>query len=207
MATQQQTVIMLVDSDNAGFATDYQRGFWWAMHGKRESTGPLEDDYVIGNVATCVNNGWFDEQQRTVLFKHIGFTLGMIHGAVISPETNTLLPEATTLVTLHNIDFKRGYHAGREYYFLDAYPDEWRRTDRSVIHYLQDTLMELLQSRDPEEVWHYCLGCLIGKLSGQLFPCIPEEIHGWEQEHLALLGYEQHIVIVDRPFLHLAQEI
>lgn len=58
----------------------------------------------------------------------------------------------------------------------------------------------------PEEVWHYCIGCLIGELSEQIFPYTPEEIRGWEQEHLELVGYEQHIVIVDRPFLHQAQQ-
>ncbi|MHB8597335.1 MAG: hypothetical protein ACYDER_11055 [Ktedonobacteraceae bacterium] len=206
MATQRQTEIMLVDSKNAGFATNYQQGFWWAMHGKRESTGPLEDRYVIDNLTACVENGWFEEQYLAVLFKHIGFMLGMIHGGVISLETNTLLPDATTLVELHNTNFQRGYCAGREYYFLDADPDEWRRTDRSIIHYFQDTVMDLSQSSDLEEVWHYCIGCLIGELSGQVFPCTPEEIHGWEQEHLELLGYEQHIIIVDRPFLHQVKE-
>ncbi len=202
MAVREQLVIALVDSDNAEFATNYQRGFQWVMHGKRESAGPLEDQYILSNLTMCVENGWFDEQHQTMLFQHIGFMLGMVHGGVVSPETNTVLPDATTLVRLHNTQFQRGYHAGREYYFLDADPDEWRRTDRSAIHYLQDTLMDLQQSSDPEEVWHYCMGCLIGELSGQLFPCTQEEIRGWEQQHLELLGYEQHIVIVDRPFLH-----
>lgn len=153
-----------------------------------------------------MENGWFEEQHLTVLFQHVGFMLGTIHGGVISPETNTVLPEVTTLVTLHNTDFQ-GYDAGREYYFLDADPDEWRRTDRSVIHYFQDTLRDLSKNHKPEKVWDYCTGCLIGELSGQVFRCTQEEIHRWEQEHLELLGYPQHIVIVDRPFLHQTQTV
>lgn len=198
---------MLVDSETTEFAANYQRGFRWAMHGKQEKTGPLEDQYVIENLTAGREHGWFDEQQRPVLVQHIGFLLGMIHGGVISPETNTILSNATTLVMLHNTQFQRGYQAGREYYFLDANPDEWRRTDSSVISYLQDTLMDWSKNRDPEAVWHFCLGCLIGELSGQIFPCTQQEIHSWEQEHLDLFGYEQHIIIVDRPFLYQAQRV
>lgn len=176
-------------------------------YGERESSGLLEDWYFINNLMTCVRNGWFDGQHEIALYQHVGFTLGIVQGGVLSPQTGKLRPDATTLLKLHNTEFTRGYRAGREWYFLDASPDERRRTDSDIMHYLRDTIADLLHTSNGEVAWNYSVGCLIGELSGQLFPCTQQEIQEWEEAHRNLLEYEQHIVIVEHQFLHQSQQV
>lgn len=186
MEAQQLAVIALVDIDNVEFAKNYQLGLQYTMHWERESNGLIEDQYVISNLTMCVKNGWFDGQHQTTLYQHVGFTLGMVHGSIVSPHTGKLFPDATTLVKLHNTEFLRGYQAGREWYFLDTPPDERRRADTDIIRYLQEVAADLLHSKNGEVIWNFGIGCLIGELSGQLFPCTQEEIHAWEAEYIEL---------------------
>lgn len=199
MTGREQVVIALVNIDNVAFAKNYQRGLRWAMYGESESTGLIEDQYVINTLTMCVKNGWFDGQHEAILYQHIGFALGMVHGGIVSPQTGKLLLDTTTLVKLHNTQFLRGYRAGREWYFLDASPDERRRTDSDIVRYLQDVVTDLLHSRHNEASWNYSVGCLIGELSGQFFPCTQEEIHAWEVAHRELLTQEQQVVVSGCP--------
>ena len=53
-------------------------------------------------------------------FPHLGFYLGMAHGGVLNPQTGELQPHLTTLVTLSDPNFARGYRAVRVWFFYGA---------------------------------------------------------------------------------------
>jgi hypothetical protein len=65
-------------------------------------------------------------------FPHPGFYLGMVHGAVLGPQTGELRPDATTLVTLSDPYVTRGDRPGRVWFFYDAEANERRLTDSAL---------------------------------------------------------------------------
>ena len=64
----------------------------------------------------------------------------------------------------------RGYHVGREYYFIDAQPDERTLTDAGLLERLQELQRDSTAFHDEEATWYYAIGCILGELSRQLFP-------------------------------------
>jgi len=55
-------------------------------------------------------------------------------------------------------------------------------TDNYVVERFHELALDAPEWRDPEEVWQYTLACLMGELSGHLFPVTPEEQARWECE-------------------------
>ena len=43
--------------------------------------------------------------------------------------------------------------------------------------------------QDAEQTVRFCIGCILGELSGRLFPWTREEQHALEEESIRLLGY------------------
>lgn len=74
------------------------------------------------------------------------------------------------LASFCNDNAARGYNVGREYYFIDAQPDERMYTDMQLIERLQELERESVEFHEEENTWYYALGCILGELSGQLFP-------------------------------------
>jgi hypothetical protein len=151
------------------------------MYGERQETGPLPDSYLVNNLLWDTANSYFDGRHDHLL-PRIGFYIGMLHGSILSPQTEELRPDATSLATFQNQEAARGYRVGREYYFCEASPKETRITDESLIERLRELARESLEFCDEESTWYYSIGCLLGELSGQLFPASLAERQQWETE-------------------------
>jgi len=76
----------------------------------------------------------------------------------------------------------RGYQAGRHYFFYEADGDECTITDDQLIERFQEWTREASGWHDSEEVWFFTVGCLLGELSGHLFPQTEQERQQWQTE-------------------------
>ncbi len=93
--------------------------------------GPYDDQYLIVNLTSHIESGWYDDVSYGWL-PMLGFQLGMIHGGMIDPATHELRMSAS-LVILADPDFSKGYWVGRDYYFFEAPPEEQHPTDTWLI--------------------------------------------------------------------------
>lgn len=55
-------------------------------------------------------------------------------------------------------------------------------SDDQVIERLRDLTKDAPNWHDPEVVWFFTVGCLLGELSGQPFPLTEQERRQWEAE-------------------------
>lgn len=107
MARHIPHVTPLIDIRNTDFGKAYEQGLWWSMFGGREGDGLLDDRYLVDNLKTFAAHGWFTGEPHSWL-SHIGFLIGMLHGAVLVPRTGDLRPGVTTLVIFTSKDCRRG---------------------------------------------------------------------------------------------------
>lgn len=75
-----------------------------------------------------------------------------------------------TLIVLTDPDFTKGYHVGRDYYFVEAPLEGRHLTDRLFNEAISSWALDYSTWHEPEETLRYCLGCRIGELSGALLP-------------------------------------
>jgi hypothetical protein len=181
MATTKRDVIPILDIESAEFADQYQLGAWWARYGDEQGHGPQPDTYFITKVTTLIENGHLNNLQ-SAWFPNLGFFLGMIHGGVLSTQTSELRPNVTTLARLTNPHFTRGYRAGRVWFFYESDPNKNRLTDTSLMQRLHELATERFEYRDRESTINFVLGCVIGELSGQMFPLTQEEHERIQEE-------------------------
>jgi hypothetical protein len=104
----------------------------------------------------------------------------MYHGGVLLPSTGQLRPDVTILANLDHKDAVRGYDAGREWYFVETEPHERRWTESQIITRLSEDTTEMYEHKNGDGTWFFCVGCLLGELSGQLFPMNAQERQEWE---------------------------
>jgi hypothetical protein len=100
----------------------------------------------------------------------------------------------TALACFVNANARRGYDVGRQWYFIDSLleqPEDRTYTDARLIERLQELERESLYFHEEEGTWYYALGCILGELSGQLFPATSEEYALWEAENHKVLVEEQ----------------
>ncbi len=152
----------LLDIEDQEFAHWYSLGVFWAMYGDQQGNGPYDDQYLIDNLTNHIRAGWYDNTSHG-WFPLLGFELGMVHGG-------QLIRPSETLVILTDPDFTNGYHAGRDYYFVEAPLEGRYLTDRLFIEAVNSWALEYPNWHEPEETLRYCLGCRIGELSGALLP-------------------------------------
>jgi hypothetical protein len=186
MATKVQ-VNPLIDIRNATFATNYEQGIYrrlygWQQHGEVKAQGPLPDSFLVENLKMCAQVQHFDGHHEEQLQKEIGYFIGMLHGGILSPATGQLRPEVITLVTFTNQDTARGYRVGREYFCHEAETQACRYTDGGLIERLSESVIEMVDWKDTDATWNYTIGCILGELSGQLFPETQQERQEWEEE-------------------------
>ncbi len=131
---------------------------------------------------TAIERNWFDLRHEAQLRQTVGFIFGEIHGKVLTPD-GTRRPDVTTLVTLKSRDDQRGYRAGRLWFFYEATPDESTLTDNELLKRLHEYVTDSVMWGDPEGVWSYTVACLVGELSGHLFPLTAQEQQAWEAEY------------------------
>ena len=174
MATKRQSLTPLIDMQSAAFAEQYERGIWWSMYGDEQGNGPVPASYLVTNLKDYAERDYFGTNDPYHL-SHLGFFLGTYHGGILSPHTGQLRPDVITLAHLDHRDAKRGYRAGREFYFVDAEPHEQRMTESYLIERLRESVGEMASWHNGDVTWFFFVGCLLGELSGQLFPMTSAE--------------------------------
>ena len=174
MATKQQSLTPLIDIQSAAFAEQYERGVSWCMYGDEQGKGHVPASYLVTNLKQYAECDYFGKNDPYHLH-HLGFFLGMYHGGILSPQTGQLCPDVTTLAHLDHRDAKRGYRAGREFFFVDAEPHERRMTESDLIERLHESVTEMASWKDADATWFFSVGCLLGELSGHLFPMNEQE--------------------------------
>lgn len=181
MATKNLAVSPLIDIQSTAFAVQYENGIWWSMHGDEQGKGPLSIRYLKANLERYQEQRYF-EQQDSYWHHHIGFYVGMYHGGVLSPQTGQLRLGVTTLILFDHPQTVCGYHVGREAFFHEPGP-AYRYSEHTLIERVQELVVEALHWKEPEGTWNHALGCLLGELSGYLFPETPQELQAWQEEY------------------------
>ncbi len=172
--TNNLAVTPLIDIKSEEFAKQYEYGVSWSMYGDEQGNGPVPASYLVTNLKRYAEQDYFGVNDPYHL-SHLGFFLGMYHGGIFSPQTGQRRPDVTALAHLDHRDAKRGYCAGREFCFVDAEPHEQRYTEYSLIERLRESVTEMASWRNGDSTWFFAVGCLLGELSGQLFPMTPAE--------------------------------
>ena len=139
----------------------------------------------------------FEQREPADIYQLVGYEFGFVHGGILTPE-RTLRADVAALVTFEdNQDAIRGYKAGRQWFFEDAAPDERTMTDEQLITRLHEWAQEAPNWHDPEGVWFFSVGCLLGEVSGHLFPLTDQERQQWQAEHseaLAMMHRETELL-------------
>ena len=179
--TSRLHVTPLVDIQHPPFAKQYREGVYWSLFKEHHAT-PLTDRYLLTTVRETLHSADVDGQQAYWL-PTAGFHFGRLHGAILSPDTGKPRADVTALASFQHTEAARGYAIGREWYFIDARPAERAHiyTDGSLLDLLQQMERESVSYRDEETTWYYALGCILGELSGHLFPATREEYARWEE--------------------------
>ncbi len=179
METRKHSLLPLLDIQSTGFAEQYERGVWWSMHGEGQGTGPFSICSLKATLETyCAHRSC--EQQDPSWRYHIGFHIGMYHGGVLSAHTGQLRPGVSALIAFDHPETIRGYRVGREAFFHEVEP-RYRYTERTLIEHLHELVMDAPCWKESEGTWNYTLGCLLGELSGFLFPETHEEEQAWQE--------------------------
>jgi hypothetical protein len=178
--TSRLQITPLLDIHHPPFAKLYRDGVYWSLFKERQNS-PITDRSLFENLVVTLTETDLDGQQAYWL-PMIGFHFGRLHGAILSAQTGYPRPDVTTLASFQNQEAARGYTVGREYYFIDAQPDERICTDALLLERLQEFDYASVTFQEEEDTWYYTVGCILGELSGQLFPATSEEYARWEAD-------------------------
>jgi hypothetical protein len=142
----------------------------------------------------ATRSNFFDKGPATDIYQFVGYELGFTHGGILTPE-KTLRPDVTALVAFDdNQDAIHGYKAGRQWFFEETTPNERTLTEDQLIEWLHEFTKDAATWHDPEDVWFFTVGCLLGELSGHLFPATTEECEEWAAERLKFIEeYNQKV--------------
>ena len=178
--TSRLHVTPLLTIQHPPFEKLYRDGVYWSLFKDRYSR-PLSDRYLIENIRATLNAIDVDGQHAYWL-PAIGFHFGRLHGAILSAQTGQPRQGVTALACFVNKEAAHGYAIGRRWYFVDALPDEERTySDAQLIERLQELEREAVEFSDTEGTYYYTLGCILGELSGQLFPMTAQDSALWEE--------------------------
>jgi hypothetical protein len=173
-----RNIIPILDFQSVKLAGQYWLG---VQHGMQQSNGPQTDQYLIETPTRCI---------MTVQFHPVVYYLGVVHGSLLDPQTCELRSQVSTLVRLTDAEVRRGYAAGRVWFFVDTATEQERRlTDMLVMQHLHELASQEYRHVDKHICISFSIGCLLGELSGSLFPWTVQEQECFEQESLQLLGY------------------
>src|SRR5690348_1347456 len=118
------------------FAKFYRDGVYWSLFKERDKT-PITDRDLLRNLRASLNQTDVDGQ-NAYWPPTIGFHFGWLHGALLSAQTGQLRPDVTAIVSFVNNDAAHGYAIGRQWYFVEALPDERIYTDTLLLERLQE---------------------------------------------------------------------
>lgn len=183
-------VTPLLAFDHHAFERFYLEGLWWSLFNER-STNLVSDHSLLQSLRATLTDTCTDGQCSHE-FPSIGFSFGRLHGAALSPQTGQFRPGITMLADFQNENAARGYGVGREWYFTEAQPDEQVFTDIKLMERLRELHRESVAFHDEESTWYYAIGCILGELSGPLFPATSQENTQWEAERQKWLAEYDH---------------
>ena len=196
--TSRLQITPLLDIQHPPFAQLYRDGVYWSLL-KDQCGKPLSERYFLANVRASLQATDVDASHGYWL-PAIGFHIGRLHGAILSPQTGNLRPDVTALACFVDVHARRGYDVGRHWYFIDALieqPDNRTPTDVGLIERLQEMEREALHFHEEDSTWYYAIGCILGELSGQLFPASDEEYARWEAEEQARCQHRETDLVPD----------
>lgn len=176
--TSHLQITPLLDIQHPPFEKLYRDGVYRSLL-KERCTSPMTDRYMLENVRASLRGTDMDRQHAYWL-PTIGFHFGRLHGAILSIQTGNPRPDVTALASFQTKQTALGYRAGRGYYFTEARPDERICTDAQLIERLQEIERESAFFHEEEDTWYYALGCILGEMSGPLFPATSEEYAHWK---------------------------
>jgi len=185
MCKQVLAVRPLIDIQNKLFRKGYKAGvkesfLTQACLRQAGEAAPFTDGFLTGNLNYYRH--WFDGKHERKLFLNLGFYLGCLHGGVLTPRRQ-LRADLPMLVLFDHLDGERGYKAGRFWFFQVARAEERYMTDQQVV----EEICAIVQAsshwneQEKEPLWNFFLGCVLGKLSGQLFPQTCYDQYWWEK--------------------------
>lgn len=140
--------------------------------------------YLVSCLRRTITLSTFDGQHQTAARDFVGYHVGSMHGTIIA-TTGSTCQDAATLAELDSKDARRGYLAGRHFFFYEATPQERHFTDAHLIERLHEIAQEYTSWHDAGEVWQYTIACILGELSGHVFPLTQEEQAYWEAQDRA----------------------
>src|SRR5215469_6771385 len=94
--TSRLHVTPLLDIHHPTFEKLYRDGIWWSLF-KEHNDDSVTDHYAIENLRALLAEAYADEQYDYWL-PMIGFHIGRLHGAMLSPQAGQLRPSVTALV-------------------------------------------------------------------------------------------------------------
>lgn len=178
-STAKLQITPLLDIQHEDVAHAYREGF---LDHSQANNHPLAVRNVVNCIQAAIEQQWFDRRHDAQLRCFIGFLIGEVHGKVVSAN-GTCQPDVTTLVKLNNDDEQRGYQAGRLWYFYEATASERFFSEDELLNRLHEYASDSPLWSDPDGVWSYNIACLLGELSGHLFPLTAQEQQYWEAEY------------------------
>ena len=173
-----RNITPILDFQSVKLANQYWLG---VQYGMQQSDGPQPDRYLIENLTHCI---------MAFQLHPVVYHLGAVHGSILDPRTCEPRSQVSTLVTLTDSEVSRGYYAGRVWFFVSTETDQERRlSDMLVMQRVHELATEEYRHADKQECINFGLGCLLGELSGYLFPWTVREQECLDQESLQILGY------------------
>ncbi len=172
-----RNITPILDFQSVELAGQYWLG---VQHGMQQS-GPQADQYLIEHLTRCI---------MTFQFHPVVYYLGAVHGSILDPRTCELRSQVSTLVMLTDPEVSRGYYAGRVWFFVSTETDQERRlTDMLVMQRVHELATDEYRHADKQGCINFGIGCLLGELSGHLFPWTVQEQECLDQESMQILGY------------------
>jgi hypothetical protein len=162
----------------------YRKGIRAQIESER-GLRPILDLVLFLKLASRTN--LFERREPADIYRSVGYEFGSIHGGILTSE-RTLRSDVTALVAFDdNQDAIREYKAGRQWFFEEAGSDERTMTDGQLIERLRELTKDAAEWHDPEGVWFFTVGCLLGELSGHLFPLTDQERQQWQAQAEAIM--------------------
>lgn len=169
-------------------ATAYRQG---VSYGLRYHDQPVPVFSLYTFLKHAIAYGVFDGQHEAAARDFAGYHLGRIHGAILTAH-GTRRSAVTALATLDSKEARRGYDVGREWFFMESDPQERHFTDDALVTRFTQLVQDEVEfpNSSSEEVWLYTLACIIGELSGVIFPLKEQERARWECQNQRVLAEE-----------------
>ncbi len=180
--TKKLRVTPLYDIRHQEVASAYVEGLSESLSNRCEH---VSVSYLVSCLQRTIPLFTFDGQHHDASRDFVGYHLGAMHGTILT-EAGSIRQGVATLTALDTKDARRGYRAGRNYFFYEAAPQERRLSDDYLIERFSEIAAECTAWHDADSTWQYAIACVLGELSGHVFPLTQEEQASWEAQERAV---------------------